>query len=75
MKSDIPIFGQPKQDSNSLLGELVARETIRMLDNALKLENIIKINELYKNCGVERPAAKTTMTINVRRPPRYAKAD
>lgn len=73
MKPDIPIIGQnsiTNQSLSLLSKELIWKETERYIDNAKAWEDRRKIHELRKSCGVED---KTSVTVNVRRPPRYLK--
>lgn len=68
MKPDIPIIGQHSPSNRLLSTELFAAEFKRIEANAKAWETHRKIAELRKSCGVED---KTSVTVNVRRPPRY----
>ena len=60
--------GSDKEPINQLLSTgLWAKEAEKMLKNTLVFENIRKIGELRKSCGVEPSNEK----VIIRRPPRY----
>jgi hypothetical protein len=66
----LPIIGA-NSPTNQAIGlfssSLYAKEAVKILENGTVFDNLVKINELRKSCGVE--PSKTTITI--RRPARY----
>jgi hypothetical protein len=73
MKADLVIIGSDPagKDHSAVAFVLFEEEANRLLSNTLKFEEIRKLYELRKSCGVE---SKATSTVNVRLPARYLSA-
>ena len=67
-KFDPVLFKQDytSQGISLLSADLIFKESMKILDNSLAFDKIMKINELRRSCGV---TDKSTYTVNIRKPP------
>jgi len=67
MRWHVPILGEAQTPKEPFSTALYGRELVRVLENGKRFEEMRKIAELRKSCGVE----SELHTINVRKPPSY----